>query len=639
MVLSSTDERRRACTRQKQEHKKRLKKESREPAQYGPSSRDEGADAPFGSASEHGEMAHRLRNQSIGSSRLLTPVASEPQLSVQDAAPPLPPRPAMMEAVHRPPPPTQQYNTSLQQLVPQASQESQSQRREPHRTTPRYMASTPVLPLQTDDGWSNNGNEYQWRRQSENSAQVAEVQDPALLDDISERMDFALAQNIDEGPCGPNLFQDQAVVSSRSPREIRRPQETAVATSRQPNQGYFCKAWLYANSRLPPSLPPLKLYIPTFPILCLAAQYSLRVYETSPSPPNTQPQPQPAISSRPPTIRIPASPRHNTKAITLSLHTCDTTRLILIAIRGTQSLRDWRSNLRSSPMSPGGFLSDPGNLCHAGFLAAARALLRPIAAELRDLLQQRPERCGASLCFTGHSAGGAVACLLYAYVMGSSDSGASAIASELKDIAAIFKRIHCVSFGAPPVSLLPLQRPSVPAHSPSDSRERKRIEKSLFFSFVNEGDPVVRADGVSAVKNLVALYTALPPLRAGVVEWPVPECTLSCAGRLVLLRGQSSLQLQTNVTSTHNTQVGGVGDGSGALGTALNKFGLPVKRGKNGGGQNAAANSIPQLANTACVITDEQLRGVVFGDPDCHAMTLYEERVRQLATGAVIGNG
>jgi hypothetical protein len=38
-------------------------------------------------------------------------------------------------------------------------------------------------------------------------------------------------------------------------------------------------------------------------------------------------------------------------------------------------------------------------------------------------------------------------------------------------------------------------------------------------------------------------------------------------------------------------------------------------------------------------ITDEQLRGVVFGDPVCHMMKLYERRMEVLATNAVIGRG
>lgn len=86
-----------------------------------------------------------------------------------------------------------------------------------------------------------------------------------------------------------------------------------------------------------------------------------------------------------------------------------------------------------------------------------------------------------------------------------------------------FKRIHCISFGAPPISLLPLTKP-LPL--------RRGRSKSLFLAFINEGDPVPRADK-AYVRSLLDLYLSpLPPSRI----WPVPPGTLSNAGSLVLLR-------------------------------------------------------------------------------------------------------
>lgn len=39
----------------------------------------------------------------------------------------------------------------------------------------------------------------------------------------------------------------------------------------------------------------------------------------------------------------------------------------------------------------------------------------------------------------------------------------------------------------------------------------------------------------------------------------------------------------------------------------------------------------------AQVVTDEQLRGVIWGDPVCHMMDLYRRRVNSLAEDAVTG--
>ena len=254
-------------------------------------------------------------------------------------------------------------------------------------------------------------------------------------------------------------------------------------------------------------------------------------------------------------------------------------------------------NLNSAPASPENFLDDPGNMCHAGFLSVARKMINPVAARLRTLLEEDPSRSSCSLVLTGHSAGGAVASLLYAHML------AQDVRSGLNVLTGCFKRVHCVTFGAPPVSLLPLSKPLL-----------NRYSKSLFLSFVNEGDPVPRADK-AYVRSLVDLYssptpgasciTALLPAQSkfklfkskgpkapklqdsydpmGPI-WRVPPCTLSNAGTIVVLRRAPS------------------GDEDDV--------------------RSAVAN-------------DQQLREVVFGDPMMHQMKLYARRVEVLATKAV----
>lgn len=260
-------------------------------------------------------------------------------------------------------------------------------------------------------------------------------------------------------------------------------------------------------------------------------------------------------------------------------------------------------------------------------------MISPVAARLRSLLAENPNRSASSLLITGHSAGGAVAALLYSHMLSSSPE----TESELNILAGYFKRIHCVTFGAPPVSLLPLAKP-----------DRIELRKSLFLSFVNEGDPVARADK-PYVRSLLDLYSSpapsttkvdaaalasklRPPMgghkaassstlnlhkprphgpphsksadavpNAGPI-WPVPPSTLSNAGRLVLLRS------------------------------------VPRNDGKKKRGAFDVDSRMDDGVQ-ARIVTDEQLRGVIFGDPVCHMMKLYARRIEVLATNAVVGRG
>jgi len=247
-----------------------------------------------------------------------------------------------------------------------------------------------------------------------------------------------------------------------------------------------------------------------------------------------------------------------------------------------------------APTEPIDFLADRGNACHAGFLECARAMVHPVVEQLKDLIQRDPSCAASSLLFTGHSAGGAVATLLYMHMITTSINS-----SELTEIAGMFKRIHCITFGTPPLSLLPLQKPNGTRHA-----------KDVFLSFANEGDWIVRASRAyvaSLAKALAAPASAAPgrprlpervsrqklqgsdeakPVATPLVQWPVPDAALSNAGRLVLLREKPKRK---------HYQV------------------------------------------EAVQLTDAQLRGVFFGDPAMHAMVLYKQRVDELAFAAVSG--
>lgn len=274
----------------------------------------------------------------------------------------------------------------------------------------------------------------------------------------------------------------------------------------------------------------------------------------------------------------------------------DDMNTIVFAIRGTQSFLDWAVNVHTAPTSPSGFLDDPSNCCHSGFLSVARKMVAPVAARLRSLLEEDPTRTSYSLVFTGHSAGGAVASLLYLHLL----SESPAVRSELTHLRGFFKRIHCVTFGAPPISLRPLQ-PSA-AHK----------SKSMFFAFINEGDPVSRADKGYFLSLLDLYVTPAPGSLLTLYDrknttaptyWRTPSSTLSLAGRLVILRSRNQW------------------------------IGRPVVL------PPPVPGSPPRLPPREDVdafgITNVELRGIVFGDPVMHFMDLYSRRIDALSKAAL----
>lgn len=341
------------------------------------------------------------------------------------------------------------------------------------------------------------------------------------------------------------------------------------------------KTWAFANSRLPPHQPPFKAYFETWRLICRAARESARVYQ------------RPQRDQR--EYFIAADWRHRTKAMVLKSTPLDDQNLIVFSIRGSQiNFVDWNVNLQPAPTAPEGFLDDGQNACHSGFLKVAKAMIVPVAARLRQLLEQDPSRCASSLLITGHSAGGAVASLLYMHML------ATSVESELNVLTGCFKRVHCITFGAPPISFLPLQKPSNP-----------RASKSLFLSFVNEGDLIVRADkaymlslakllagskgnGNSSTLNLVkkASHAMLKSSKSDkptskAPYWPVPESTLSNAGRLIVLREKPGSQRNPSVE--------------------------------------------------AITTSDEKMRHIIFGDTSMHSMAVYQQRVEALAFAAMLG--
>lgn len=141
----------------------------------------------------------------------------------------------------------------------------------------------------------------------------------------------------------PPASQLQRPSTQESSREIvTRKLKVSTKTSSSPftSINYFAKVNLYANSRLPLDLPPMRLYIPTFPLLGLAAQYSEDVY-SKPEEKETH---------------IEADRKMGTKTMVIKSVPMDDVNTIVFAIRGTQTFTDLAVNFNTVPVSPVAFL-------------------------------------------------------------------------------------------------------------------------------------------------------------------------------------------------------------------------------------------------------------------------------------------
>ncbi|KAI1138490.1 alpha/beta-hydrolase [Hypoxylon sp. FL0543] len=405
-----------------------------------------------------------------------------------------------------------------------------------------------------------------------------------------------------------------------APKETSKGQKSAIASSLA-SRGYFAKVELYANSKLPRDLPSLRLYIPTYALICLAAQYSERVYEN------------PRGAER--DTHVDADWRTGTKAMRIKSVPVDHKNTIVFAIRGTATFLDWSVNLNTAPTAPTDFLDDPSNFCHAGFLAVARKMISPVAARLRHLLEEDSRRCEYSLLITGHSAGGAVASLLYSHMLSTS----KAASSELNILTGCFKRVHCITFGAPPVSIYPLQKPA-----------KSEFKKFVFLAFVNEGDPVARADK-AYVKSLLELFVAPAPAETKGTDKHIqpPKSSSSKHNKAHVNNSSTSVVSKTSKTSAKSGRSSSHSSKSSRSKSPSPVWKIPPSTLSNAGQivvlRSGDSNSKIKRNKTveerlregviAQITTDKQLRSQIWGDPVCHVMKLYMGRVERLAVEAV----
>ncbi|KAE8351979.1 alpha/beta-hydrolase [Aspergillus coremiiformis] len=224
--------------------------------------------------------------------------------------------------------------------------------------------------------------------------------------------------------------------------------------------------------------------------------------------------------------------------------------LLVIAIRGSASAVDHMVNANYEPQNADDFIdlsrltpeNSTGLQAHSGFLNSAKALDNTVSHRMNEFIRLNRSRF-YHILFTGHSAGGAVASLLFLRYLAQGSIYPST-------------RFSCITFGAPPVVTFPLlESPTIDASS------------GVCLNFINEFDPVTRADGAykhCLVDLIHSMYNQQPSLSRSETssttvdsfttddsekiwkgtDWPVLPSFYSHVGpRIVLLlRAKSSLK-------------------------------------------------------------------------------------------------
>ncbi|KAI5466463.1 Alpha/Beta hydrolase protein [Mariannaea sp. PMI_226] len=184
-------------------------------------------------------------------------------------------------------------------------------------------------------------------------------------------------------------------------------------------------------------------------------------------------------------------------AVSPVAHTTEQSELLptlVIAIRGSANSMDHVSNLNEISKDATHFIDPDVSttsqlFANANLLSKAEALAESIAQNIEQYISN--QGLGAKqVLITGHSAGGAVASLLFLHFISQRRMGESATFS-------------CITFGSPPSVSAPIDL----------SRYQSSGSSTMVLNFMNEFDPVCRADGIymMSLVNLVrSMYGQRP---------------------------------------------------------------------------------------------------------------------------------
>ncbi|KND89963.1 hypothetical protein TOPH_05342 [Tolypocladium ophioglossoides CBS 100239] len=275
---------------------------------------------------------------------------------------------------------------------------------------------------------------------------------------------------------------------------------------------------------------------------------------------------------------------------------------LIVSVRGTASAADHMVNMNAEPEDASRVLGLPFRVdAHRGFLSCAKALLPSLPQEIAR--QLAADQRLSHVVFTGHSAGGAVASLLFlhaAYNCLSRESPAAqpGEAPARRGRAAPRPKISLATFGSAPVTSADVT-----------ARAGEQPSVGWMLAFVNEFDMVPRADQ-PYTRSIVDLYRTrygLPcrwtavggescPLSQALC-WTLPEPSHQLVGEVILSR--SALR------ATRPT------------------------------GDSASEVAAPQAASLMFIkVARAAFHNLVFCEVGVHKRRVYLERMRFLATGA-----
>ncbi|KAK2029841.1 alpha/beta-hydrolase [Colletotrichum zoysiae] len=161
-------------------------------------------------------------------------------------------------------------------------------------------------------------------------------------------------------------------------------------------------------------------------------------------------------------------------------------------------------------------------MVHRGFAECANTLAPIILRHIKAALDKiQPQNRDIEIVFTGHSAGGAVASLLFCYF-----STFQVLATHQT-----IPTLSCISFGSPPILTADM-----------DLLISQFSANNIFFgnflAFVNDGDPIPCMDDTYA-KKLASIWHSVGGSRPRRAEdlgaFVPPRLSLNCLGHLVCL--------------------------------------------------------------------------------------------------------
>ncbi|KAK0616945.1 Alpha/Beta hydrolase protein [Immersiella caudata] len=205
-------------------------------------------------------------------------------------------------------------------------------------------------------------------------------------------------------------------------------------------------------------------------------------------------------------------------------------KTLVVSIKGTSTITDHMVNMNGKSKDASKLFKIPGQetpvQAHAGFLSCAEALIPAITTGI--LQQLGLDTKISNIVFTGHSAGGAVASLVFLHF--------TFLENPPPQIA--WTKLSLITFGSAPSTSRPLT---------ALCKDRPNI--GLTLAIVNEYDMIPRADG-PYLRSVIDLYRSrngLPLVSADasslpIVEdadmkaWPLPAPEYSLVGDIIVLR-------------------------------------------------------------------------------------------------------